>query len=207
MPSSAQWLPAASGPGSETECTVPRWLRNGSSPGATCEGCGEADGPFEPVHRAYLEADEDGHLRLAQTMPEVERSVPCLPGRLPQRAGRELNGVTRSTSVIDYRGRYAFDVAPDVICSHRAQRALRELVGVVACVPARGPGPRYRGGAPWRASPHRCPTPCASASSWTVAPRPSCIEATVHGDLEGPARLVLVAVDGTAIREVSWTVE
>jgi len=45
----------------------------GSSPGATCESCGGADDALEPVHRVYLEADEDGNLQPARTMPEVER--------------------------------------------------------------------------------------------------------------------------------------
>jgi hypothetical protein len=37
--------------------------------------------------------------------------------------------------------------------------------------------------------------------------RPSSIDATVHGDLEGAARLVLVEVDGGSLAEVSWTIE
>jgi hypothetical protein len=51
--------------------------RNGSSPGATCESCGQSDGPFEPVHRVYLEAGDDGRLRPGQTVEEVERWCPA----------------------------------------------------------------------------------------------------------------------------------
>lgn len=51
--------------------------RNGSSPGATCQSCGEADGPFEPVHRVYLGTDVVGNLRPAHTMSDVEKWCPA----------------------------------------------------------------------------------------------------------------------------------
>ncbi len=63
--------------------------RNGSSPGATCESCGEADGPFEAVHRVYLEADEDGRLRPSETMPEVEQWCPACRAVYPNEPARD----------------------------------------------------------------------------------------------------------------------
>jgi hypothetical protein len=62
--------------------------RNGSSPGATCESCGEADGAFEPVHRVYLEADDDGNLRRGTTMPEVEQWCPACRAVYPNEPAR-----------------------------------------------------------------------------------------------------------------------
>jgi hypothetical protein len=51
--------------------------KNGSSPGATCESCGETDGPFAPVHRVYLETDDEGGLRPGEAVAEVERWCPA----------------------------------------------------------------------------------------------------------------------------------
>jgi len=65
------------------QCTVPAVPKNGPPPGATCESCGGADDALEPVHRVYLEADEDGNLRPARTMPEVERWCPVCRAQYP----------------------------------------------------------------------------------------------------------------------------
>ncbi len=63
--------------------------RNGSSPGATCESCGEADGPFEAVHRVYLEADEDGGLRPTEPVAEVEMWCPACRAVYPNEPARD----------------------------------------------------------------------------------------------------------------------
>ncbi len=133
--------------------------------------------------------------------------VPCVPGRLPQRAGRELNGVTRSTSVIDYRGRYAFDVAPDVIWqSIEHSERFESWWAWLRAFRLEGPGLETGAVLHGVVSP---PVPYTMRIRVVLdrCTRPSCIEATVHGDLEGPARLVLVAVDRGTVAEVSWTVE
>jgi hypothetical protein len=48
----------------------------------TCESCG-GDGPVEPVRRIYLATDEDGRLRPARTVPEVERWCAACRGQYP----------------------------------------------------------------------------------------------------------------------------
>jgi hypothetical protein len=133
--------------------------------------------------------------------------VPGVPGRLPQRAGAELSAVARSTSVIDYRGRFSFDVGPEVIWrsiehSERFESWwawLREF---------RLEGPGLVAGAVLHGvvSP---PVPYVMRVRVVLdrCTRPSLIEATVHGDLEGGARLVLAEAGDGTVAEVAWTVE
>ncbi|HLN43587.1 MAG TPA: hypothetical protein VK215_14105 [Acidimicrobiales bacterium] len=115
--------------------------------------------------------------------------------------------MARSTSVIDYRGHFAFDVPPEAVWSsiEHCERFetwwawLREF---------RLEGPRLEAGAVMYGvvSP---PVPYTMRIQVALdrCSRPNRIDATVHGDLEGPACLVLEpAGDGTLV-EVSWTVE
>jgi hypothetical protein len=112
-----------------------------------------------------------------------------------------------STSVIGYRGRFAFDVPPEDIWAsieHYEQFEtwwawLREF---------RLEGPGLEDGAVLHGvvSP---PVPYTMRISVVldhcIAPRR--IDATVHGDLEGAARLVLERAGDGTLAEVSWTVE
>lgn len=115
--------------------------------------------------------------------------------------------MARSTSVIDYRGRFSFDVAPEAIWSSIEQCErfetwwawLREF---------RLEGPGLEAGAVL----HGVVTPPVPYTMrirvvLDRCTRPSRIDATVHGDLEGAARLVLVEVDGGSLAEVSWTIQ
>jgi hypothetical protein len=56
---------------------------NGAQPGPTCESCGAVDDTLEPVRRVYLEVDDDGTLRPAQTMPEREQWCRACRGSYP----------------------------------------------------------------------------------------------------------------------------
>jgi hypothetical protein len=56
---------------------------NGPPPPAACDSCGAADVDLAPVHRVYLEADEDGALTVAATMPGVERWCAACRGTYP----------------------------------------------------------------------------------------------------------------------------
>jgi carbon monoxide dehydrogenase subunit G len=115
--------------------------------------------------------------------------------------------VSRSSSVIDYRGRFAFDVPPEVIWNsiEHCERFeswwawLREF---------RLEGPGLQSGAVLHGvvSP---PVPYTMRIRVQLdrCERPARIDATVHGDLEGTARLVLVPVDDGSLAEVSWTIE
>jgi carbon monoxide dehydrogenase subunit G len=115
--------------------------------------------------------------------------------------------VARSSSVIDYRGRFAFDVPPEVIWNsiEHCERFeswwawLREF---------RLEGPGLQSGAVLHGvvSP---PVPYTMRIRVRLdrCERPARIDATVHGDLEGTARLVLVPVDDGSLAEVSWTIE
>ncbi len=115
--------------------------------------------------------------------------------------------MARSTSVIDYRGLFTFDVPPEAVWSsiEHCERFetwwawLREF---------RLEGARLEAGAVMYGvvSP---PVPYTMRIRVALdrCSRPDRIDATVHGDLEGPACLVLEpAGDGTLV-EVSWTVE
>ena len=111
------------------------------------------------------------------------------------------------TSVIAYRGRFPFDVSPEVIWAsieHHEQFEtwwawLREF---------RLEGPGLVDGAVLHGvvSP---PLPYTMrirvVLDHCVAPRR--IDATVHGDLEGVARLVLEPAGHGTMAEVSWTIE
>jgi len=115
--------------------------------------------------------------------------------------------VVRSTSVIDYRGRFAFDVPPDAIWSsiEHAERFeswwawLREFR-------LEGPGLEEGSVLYGVVSP---PVPYTMRIRVVLGhcTRPERIDATVHGDLEGHAHLVLEATDPGTLAEVSWTVE
>ena len=111
------------------------------------------------------------------------------------------------TSVIDYRGRFAFDASPEDIWDsiEHCERFetwwawLREF---------RLEGPGLEAGAVLHGvvSP---PVPYTMRIQVVLdrCTRPSRIDATVHGDLEGPASLVLARSDQGTLAEVSWTIE
>jgi carbon monoxide dehydrogenase subunit G len=113
----------------------------------------------------------------------------------------------RSTSVIDYRGRFDFDVPPEAIWSsiEHCERFetwwswLREF---------RLEGPGLEAGAVLHGvvSP---PVPYTMRIRVVLdhCDPPSVIDATVHGDLEGTARLVLEPRAAGTVAEVSWTIE
>jgi len=115
--------------------------------------------------------------------------------------------VARSTSVIDYRGHFAFDVPPEAVWSsiEHCERFeswwawLREFrldgAGLVAGAVMHGV-----------VSP---PVPYTMRIDVALdhCARPNRIDATVHGDLEGPACLVLEPAGAGTLVEVSWTVE
>jgi carbon monoxide dehydrogenase subunit G len=115
--------------------------------------------------------------------------------------------VARSSSVIDYRSRFAFDVPPEVVWSsiEHGERFetwwawLREF---------RLDGPGLEAGAVLRGvvSP---PIPYTMRIRVVLdrCTPPSRIDATVHGDLEGEARLLLERSDEGTLAEVSWTIE
>jgi hypothetical protein len=111
------------------------------------------------------------------------------------------------TSVIDYRGRFALDASPEDIWSsiEHGERFetwwawLREF---------RLEGPGLEAGAVLHGvvSP---PVPYTMRIQVVLdrCARPSRIDATVHGDLEGPASLVLERSDHGTLAEVAWTIE
>lgn len=115
--------------------------------------------------------------------------------------------MTRSTSVIDYRGRFSFDVPREAIWSsiEHCERFeawwswLREF---------RLEGPGLVAGAVLHGvvSP---PVPYTMRIQVALdrCTRPSRIDATVHGDLEGEAHLVLEPSGPGTMVEASWTVE
>ena len=115
--------------------------------------------------------------------------------------------MARSTSVIDYRGRFAFDVPPEAVWTsiEHCERFeswwawLREF---------RLEGPGLVAGAVLHGvvSP---PVPYIMRIDVALdhCARPARIDATVHGDLEGPACLVLEPAGAGTLVEVSWTVE
>ncbi len=115
--------------------------------------------------------------------------------------------MARSTSVIDYRGRFAFAVPPETLWTsiEHGERFeawwawLREF---------RLEGPGLEAGAVLHGvvSP---PVPYAMRIRVELdrCVRPERIDATVHGDLEGPACLVLEPDGAGTVAEVAWTVE
>lgn len=115
--------------------------------------------------------------------------------------------MARSTSVIDYRGRFSFDVPREVIWRsiEHCERFeawwswLREF---------RLEGPGLVAGAVLHGvvSP---PVPYTMRIRVVLdhCTAPSRIDATVHGDLEGEAHLVLEPHDRGTWAEASWTVE
>ncbi len=115
--------------------------------------------------------------------------------------------MARSTSVIDYRGRFAFDVSPETLWTsiEHGERFeawwtwLREFRLV---------GPGLEAGAVLHGvvSP---PVPYTMRIRVELdrCVRPERIDATVHGDLEGPACLVLEPAGPGTLAEVAWTVE
>jgi carbon monoxide dehydrogenase subunit G len=115
--------------------------------------------------------------------------------------------VARSTSVIDYRGRFTFDVPREAMWSslEHCERFeawwswLREF---------RLEGPGLVAGAVLHGvvSP---PVPYTMRIQVVLdhCIRPSRIDATVHGDLEGEACLVLEPSGQGTVAEASWTVE
>ena len=115
--------------------------------------------------------------------------------------------MARSTSVIDYRGRFSFDVAPEVIWTSIEQSErfetwwawLREFR-------LEGPGLEVGSILHGVVSP---PVPYTMRIRVVLdrCTRPACIDATVHGDLEGTARLVLEPTAQGTLIDVSWTVE
>ena len=138
--------------------------------------------------------------------------VPGLPGRLsptsrPRPTSRPDWPVARSPYVIDYRGRFAFDVAPEAMWSsiEHGERFeawwawLREF---------RLEGPGLEDGAVLHGvvSP---PVPYTMRIRVVLdrCTPPSGIDATVHGDLEGEAHLLLEPDDGGTVAEVAWTIE
>lgn len=139
--------------------------------------------------------------------------VPGLPGGLSPRTGLSrrtgpgLGPVARSTSVIDYRGRFSFDVPREAMWRsiEHCERFeawwswLREFrlegPGLVAGSVLHGlVSPPVPYTMRIRVVLDRC-TP------------PSRIDATVHGDLEGEAHLLLEPHDRGTWAEASWTVE
>jgi carbon monoxide dehydrogenase subunit G len=115
--------------------------------------------------------------------------------------------VARATSVIDYRGRFAFDVSPQAIWSsiERSERFetwwawLREF---------RLEGPGLVAGAVL----HGVVSPPVPYTMRIRVVIDRCvpgrqIDATVHGDLEGVARVVLEPTGTGTVAEVAWTVE
>src|SRR5580692_11089023 len=131
----------------------------------------------------------------------ARRAAPSTPTSRPG-----TDPVARSTSVFDYRGRFGFDVPPDAIWSsiEHAERFeswwawLREFR-------LDGPGLVEGSVLTGVVSP---PVPYTMRIRVVLGDcaRPEHIDATVHGDLEGEARLVLVATDLGTVAEVSWTV-
>ncbi len=115
--------------------------------------------------------------------------------------------MARSSSVIDYRSRFAFDVSPEVVWSsiEHCERFemwwawLREFR-------LEGPGLEARAVLHGVVSP---PVPYTMRISIVLdrCTPPSRIDATVHGDLEGKARLLLEPSGEGTLAEVSWTVE
>lgn len=115
--------------------------------------------------------------------------------------------MARSTSVIDYRGRFAFDVTPEAIwrsIEHGEQ--FEAWWAWLAEFRLEGPGLVDGAVLHGVVSP---PVPYTMRIRVVLdrCIRPSHIDATVHGDLEGEARLSLVAVGRGTLAEVSWTVE
>jgi hypothetical protein len=115
--------------------------------------------------------------------------------------------VARATSVIDYRGRFAFDVSPEAIWSsiEHSERFetwwawLREF---------RIEGPGLVAGAVL----HGVVSPPVPYTMRIRVVIDRCvpgrqIDATVHGDLEGAARIVLGPTATGTCAEVSWTIE
>jgi len=133
--------------------------------------------------------------------------VPGLSGRLPQRAHLGLSDVARSTSVIDYRGRFAFDVTPDAIWSsiEHAEK-FESWWSWLAEFRLEGPGLVDGAVLHGVVSP---PVPYTMRIRVVLdrCRRPSCIDATVHGDLEGTAQLNLEPTATGTMAEVAWHIE
>ncbi|HEY5026195.1 MAG TPA: hypothetical protein VII76_14565 [Acidimicrobiales bacterium] len=115
--------------------------------------------------------------------------------------------MARSSAVIDYRGSFDFDVAPEVMW-HSIEHAERFEGWWSWLAEFRLDGPGLVDGAVLHGvvSP---PVPYAMRIR-VVLDRciaPSSIDATVHGDLEGDAHLVLEPTPRGTRAEVSWTVE
>jgi carbon monoxide dehydrogenase subunit G len=115
--------------------------------------------------------------------------------------------VARSTSLIDYRGRFTFDVPPEAIWSS-IEHAEKFESWWAWLAEFRLEGPGLVAGAVLHGvvSP---PVPYTMRIRVVLdrCTRPSRIDATVHGDLEGTAHLVLEPTDEGTLAEVSWTIE
>jgi carbon monoxide dehydrogenase subunit G len=115
--------------------------------------------------------------------------------------------VARSSAVIDYRGRFAFTAPPDAIW--RSIEHCERFEGWWAWLREfRLVGPGLEAGAVLRGvvSP---PVPYTMRVEVVLdrCVRPSSIDATVHGDLEGDAHLRIEPDGAGAAIEVAWTVE
>ena len=133
--------------------------------------------------------------------------VRLVPGHLPERAGLTRRLVAGSQYVIDYRGSFALDVPPAVVW-HAIERGerfetwwawLREFRldgGVIA------PGAVLRG-----VVVPPVPYTMRVRVEIDACDPPTSIDATVRGDIEGPARLVLHQAGGGTRAEVTWTIE
>ncbi len=112
-----------------------------------------------------------------------------------------------STSIIDYRGRFAFDVAPDAIWSsiEHAER-FESWWSWLAEFRLEGPGLVDGAVLHGVVSP---PVPYRMRIRVVLdrCSRPSRIDATIHDDLEGSARLLLEPTPEGTMAEVSWTIE
>jgi carbon monoxide dehydrogenase subunit G len=115
--------------------------------------------------------------------------------------------VPRSTSVIEYRGRFAFDAAPDAIWSAvEHSEKFESWWAWLAEFRLEGPG-LVDGAVLYGVVSPPVPYTMRIRVVLDRCIRPARIDATVRGDLEGTAQLVLEpAGEGTMV-EVSWTIE
>jgi hypothetical protein len=115
--------------------------------------------------------------------------------------------MARSTAVFDYRGRFAFDVAPEVMWrSIEHSERFEGWWSWLAEFRIEGPGLVAGAVLHGVVSP---PVPYTMRIRVVLdrCTRPSSIDATVHGDLEGHAHLVLEPTEQGTMAEVWWTVE
>ena len=186
--------------------------RKGPPPGATCESCGDADEALEPVRRVYLEPDERREPAASPpaTMPEVERWCRGRAGPVPPRAGgRRPTELTWPPVDLCHRLPRPFRLRrrPRGRSGARSSTASGSRRGGRGCGSSASRGPASW---PGRCSTVSCP-PGALHDAHPGGPRglepARRVDATVHGDLEGEARLVFTPSATGTIAEVSWTIE